>query len=298
MLTDPQRRYAAAARLLDSPARMGALASQVEHLRGSATGSVAWLAGRWRLAQAGTVGLFAGTFNPVTLAHLAAVDQARVSARLEAMVWLCAVASVEKEALARAALPDRLAQLIALARARGEAVALVNRGLYVDQVSLLHRALPSATRLHVIIGHDKLEQILDAHYYDDRDAALTALTEAASLAVVPRGADGGDVVTRLLAQEAGAVWTEHIHPVTPIAPEMATLSATQARMLAEVDPLTPELDALLPPEGLALVRETGAYDASDVTYAARAEAIHRLSEIAAGERKGYRSLREMLSRSW
>jgi nicotinic acid mononucleotide adenylyltransferase len=297
MLTVPQRRYAAAARLLDSPARMGAFAWQVERLRASAVGSVAWLAGRQRLAEASTVGLFAGTFNPVTLAHLAVVDQARTAARLEATVWLCAVASVEKEALARAALPDRLAQLIALARARGEAVALVNRGLYVDQVALLRGVLPAATRLHVIIGHDKLEQILDAHYYDDRDAALTALTEVASLAVVPRGTDGAAVVTRLLAHEAGAAWAEHIHPLTPIAPEVATLSATQARMAAEVNPLAPGLDALLPPEGLALVRETGAYDAADAAYAARTEAIRRLGEMAAGERKGYRSIREMLTRS-
>ena len=87
-----QSRYRAAANFLDDPAGLARLAQRVAGVGASAEPRVATLAGARRLCAARRVGLFAGSFNPLTRAHVALVSAARRAADLDVVIWACAAA--------------------------------------------------------------------------------------------------------------------------------------------------------------------------------------------------------------
>src|SRR5689334_6133742 len=86
---------------------------------------------------------FIGSFNPLTLAHVALARAARREGRLDLVVWAFAAVTVDKERVARASLPDRLAQMAAYVRRRQhDALVVLNHGLYVDEARALRTLLP------------------------------------------------------------------------------------------------------------------------------------------------------------
>ncbi len=97
--------------------------------------------------------------------------------------------TVDKEGVERPLLLDRILLLQVLLRRRLPDVGLLlfNRGLYVEQAEAIRASFPRVRRIFFLMGFDKVEQILDAHYYEDRDAALVALFRQAELLVAPRG---------------------------------------------------------------------------------------------------------------
>ena len=106
-------------------------------------------------------------------------------------MFAVATRTIDKERAEGALLEDRLLVLKLEARARRDwAVALVNRGLYVDQAELFRGALPGLRDLTFLVGFDKIVQIFDPRYYDDREAALGRLFGLASFAVAPRAGSG------------------------------------------------------------------------------------------------------------
>jgi nicotinic acid mononucleotide adenylyltransferase len=147
------------------------------------------------------VGLFAGTFNPLTLAHIALVESAMESADINRMLWVLAVASIDKEKVARATLVDRLVQLEAyVTTVARHGVLVVNRGLYVEQVNLAHAQLSRDDELVVLVGYDKIVQILDPRYYSDRTRALDELFQRSRFLVAPRGTATSAELEGLLAK--------------------------------------------------------------------------------------------------
>ena len=106
-----QRRYHAAVALLDDCPRLARLARAAAVVVASDEPCAVAVAGGRRLRAAMRVGVFAGTFNPLTRAHVTLANAARRAAGLDALIWACAAASVDKEQVERAALVDRLAQM-------------------------------------------------------------------------------------------------------------------------------------------------------------------------------------------
>ncbi len=245
------------------------------------------LAGQRAILPAARVGVLAGSFNPLTRAHLALAEAARTAAGLDAIAWTCAAVSVDKERVARAALVDRLAQLVAYARQGQDtraAVVLVNRGLYVDQATLLRRLVGPARDLAIVVGFDKVVQILDPRYYADRDAALSALFQAARLLVAPRGQDGAERLNALLALPENSAYAGRI-AYLDVARAYWEDSSTEARQLAgglSEGALVPaRLRDLLPPEGYALATATGAYAVAGGDGAAYGWRMRWLDRLAA-----------------
>lgn len=78
------------------------------------------------------------------------------------------------------------------------------------------------------MGYDKIVQILDPHYYSDRDAALRELFGLADLLVAPRGADSEKELRILLDQAENKPFARFVHPL-PLAPEYQSISSTQIR---------------------------------------------------------------------
>ena len=257
-------RYRAAAALLDDPFALARLARAAATVTASEEPCVAPLAGVRRLRSARRVGLFAGSFNPLTRAHVTLVNAALRAADLDVVIWACAVASVDKERVERAALVDRLAQMRAFVTGRRrDALALLNRGLYVDEARAIRALLMPSADLLMLVGYDKIVQIFDHRYYTDRDAALRELFSLASLLVAPRADDGAEALAALLARPENRPFATQVRYLD-VPPTYTRDSSTEARLLAaRIPPDEAALARLLPPAGAALARQTGAYQPTD-----------------------------------
>lgn len=239
------------------------------------------IAGDENLWHVRRVGVLSGSFNPLTVAHGALADAARAQLSLDAVLWTCAVVTIDKERVVRATLVDRLCQLSAfVAAADRDAALIVNRGLYADQARLVKSALCPAADVYIVVGFDKVVQIFDPHYYQDREASLAELFAAARLLVAPRDGHGREDLAALLAQPENAPYAEWVTYVD-VPTGFAVDSSSEARRLAASSPARlAELRSLLTPEGEALV-ELRPYEAArrgrvDV-YAWRARWEHVLA---------------------
>lgn len=267
-----RQRFAAARTLLDDTARLAALARTPRE--GFEPGDTSAphadvFAGAADLRTAHSVGVLAGSYNPLTLAHLALAAAARAHAGLDRVVWTMAAVTVDKERVERAAVADRLAQLEALAAAcPSAAVARTNHGLYVDQARAFRAQLAPGARLSFVVGFDKIVQIFDPRYYTDRDAALAELFALTDVLVAPRAGMGASALATLLTQPENTRFAPHVRFLA--VPDTYTQdSSTEVRTLAgamseDTATSSDRIRALAPPEGIALIA-TGAYRVADPT---------------------------------
>jgi nicotinamide-nucleotide adenylyltransferase len=253
-------RYRVAASLLDDTAYLVGLSRRIQALSTSAAATAEFFGHETAIRPENSVCLFAGTFNPLTLAHIALVEAAEGMADVDHVLWVLAVESVDKESTQRAMLLDRLVHLLAYVKAvPGSSVVLVNRGLYVEQVRLLRQHLPAGSRPVVLVGFDKIVQIFDPHYYADRSAALDELFAEARFAVAPRGGAGRADLEALLSRPENVRYRNDVGYLS-LASGYSEDSATEARRLAaEPDASARALSRILPPEGVALALTTNAY---------------------------------------
>lgn len=262
-----------AARALDQPQLLAELALRVRAVELRPHPAAVPLAGRNALASARAVGLLAGSFNPLTPAHVALADTARAAGCLNVIAWTLAVETINKERVERATLPDRLAQLLAYGEGRAsDALVVANRGLYVDQARALRELMAPGARLAIVIGYDKVVQIFDSRYYDDRDTALAALFCEAELLVAPRAGQGAGELERLLARPENTRFAGAVR-LLPLATEYAAESSSRVRALAAAS-RAPLPHALVTPEGWALARlgtyvSAGAASGAGAEYAVR-----------------------------
>jgi nicotinic acid mononucleotide adenylyltransferase len=264
-----QRRFEAARALLDDTAHVAALARTCPVPDDTSAPRADVLAGAVDLHAAHSVGVLAGSYNPLTLAHLALAAAARAHTGLDLVVWTMAAMTVDKERVERAAVADRLAQLEALAAAGPcSAVARTNHGLYVDQARAFRAQLAPGARLSFVVGFDKIVQIFDPRYYTQRDAALAELFTLTDVLVAPRAGMGASALANLLAQPENVRFAPHVRFLA--VPDHYTQdSSTEVRALAsetseDKAASSDRLRALAPAEGIALVA-TGAYHAEGIS---------------------------------
>ena len=154
-------------------------------------------------------GVYPGSFNPPTVAHLAIADAARVQRSLDVVHLAVSRRALNKEHIERPRLAHRLDVLRRLAsRIEWLDVVLTDAQLLVD-IADGYDVL--------VLGADKWEQVLDTQYYDDspllRDAAVARLPE---LAIAPRVGSGSVASARLEQQLA-------------VPAHLGLVSSTQAR---------------------------------------------------------------------
>jgi nicotinic acid mononucleotide adenylyltransferase len=249
----------------------------------------------------GEIIVFPGSFNPPTTAHLALLKQARQSAlqrsdrshKGSGTVQLFAAMSkltVDKEHVERPLLLDRVILLEHLLKRRlpHTGVMLFNRGLYVEQAEAVHRCFPRVNRLYFLIGYDKIVQILDPHYYTDRDAALRDLFALAELLVAPRADFGPQAMAELLQKPENSPFAQYIHPL-PFSNTYRNVSSTHIRQRPgaythdvphEVQRFMRKTRAYAPPLRLA--------DGTEVDYyGERVKILQALLRIAASEQSAY-----------
>ena len=179
----------------------------------------------------GDIIVLPGSFNPPTIAHLALLKQAQRFGQGQAQslrderggqgrarflrgqsfrVYAAfSKRTVDKEGVERPLLVDRVLLLQAVLRRRLPRVGILlfNRGLYVEQAEAIRAAFPRVRRIFFLMDFDKVVQIFDPRYYEDRDAALEELFGRAELLVVPRGGadDWGRGQAGSLGERVGVV---------------------------------------------------------------------------------------------
>jgi len=138
--------------------------------------------------------------------------------------------TVDKERVERPLLLDRilLLQKILRRRIRDKGILLFNRGLYVEQAEAIQRSFPRVKRILFLIGFDKIVQILDPHYYEDRDVSLHDLFHLAELLVAPRGKAGEKELEDLIQQPQNRQFARYIHPL-PLSSAYRDVSSTNVR---------------------------------------------------------------------
>jgi phosphopantetheine adenylyltransferase len=156
------------------------------------------------MASVGRTGVYPGSFNPPTLAHLAIAAAARDRHRLDRIDLAVSRVALGKEALARPTLEDRLDVLRAdIADHDWLALVLTDDALVVD----IARGYDV-----VVMGADKWAQVRDEAWYDSPTERDRALAELPTVAIAPRPPHQVPAA-QLLA----------------VAPELGAISSTLAR---------------------------------------------------------------------
>ncbi|GAC1565801.1 MAG: hypothetical protein NVS3B14_04760 [Ktedonobacteraceae bacterium] len=239
-------------------------------------------------APQGDIIVFPGSYNPPTKAHLALLKQARQFGSLHGGMRVYAAMSkrtTDKESVERPLLVDRILLLDTLIHnhLRHTGILLFNRGLYVEQAEAIRTAFHKLRRLYFLLGFDKIVQIFDPHYYEDRDKALRELFALAEILVAPRAAAGASELTTLLTQAENVPFARHVH-LLPLEAGYRDISSSRIRQ----SPAAHQQD--MPPEVRRFVRETHAYaqpvllpDGSTLDrYGERVRAIEQITHANAG----------------
>jgi nicotinic acid mononucleotide adenylyltransferase len=200
------------------------------------------------------IGILPSSFNPPTMAHLGLVAAAKQHLALDEVVLSLGKVIVEKK-LTGLTPADRLLALCAVSRKRDDlSIAIASCGLYVEMGQAYQRAYPGS-ELYFLMDFDKIEQIFDPKYYQDRDASLRALFSTAKIAVASRGDHGQEALRALLQKPENQTFAAYVSHL-PLDPTLAEISSTQVRQQAQEKKFNPRE---IPKDVVLLLRETFAY---------------------------------------
>ena len=204
------------------------------------------------------LGVLCGSFNPLTLAHAELAQHASLAFQLDQLLYTVAKVTVDKEKVTGMGLEDRVLLLLLHTQQHPhQGVALVNRGLYFEQAQAFQALFDKQVELFFIVGMDKLVQILDARYYQDREAALAQLFALTSLVVANRGDMEQQAFDALLHRSANQPYRDAIH-FLPLPESVAGLSSTAIR---NTSPEASKLQARVPSEVALFLAEARPYAA-------------------------------------
>lgn len=173
----------------------------------------------------GRVALVPGSFDPMTVGHAALVAGV-ADADLILLVYSPRTLPKAGAGPPPLLLPaERVESLLAFCETHaGCAVALASHGLYADQAEAAREAFPRAD-LVLGMGSDKVLQLFDPSWYEERNAALDRLFSLARVAYAVRAADQ-EPVERVLA--ANPRWSDRLHRLD-LPPEVAGVSSRGVR---------------------------------------------------------------------
>ncbi len=201
--------------------------------------------------------LLPGSFNPPTTAHVALADSVLRRDDVDAVAFVLGTVTVNKS-ITGLSLEDRLLLLTLLAEDHPALeVAVVNRGLLVDQAEIMKEAIPYVNQLWFVVGFDKIVQIFDPGYYSNRDRALGRLFGLASFFVAPRGNADFEDLARLLEQPENRKYANGVVPL-PLPADLREVSSSHLRAEVESSRGFPDVPAIVSD----FLKETGAYVAA------------------------------------
>lgn len=198
-----------------------------------------------------SVAVLPGSFNPPTGAHMLLAERA-LREGFDCVLLVLARTTVGKDGGGLIA-EDRFLTLRSASRAAGLIPAASSAGLYCDQAEAVARVFPRAD-IAFLVGSDKIVQIFEDRWYDDRESSLRRFFEAARLLVSPR-ADQADRVTSTLAEKRNAPYRSSVS-LLPLHPAVGDLSSTRVRGLLQSGA---DASGLVPAPVGAFLAETRAF---------------------------------------
>jgi nicotinate (nicotinamide) nucleotide adenylyltransferase len=201
------------------------------------------------LGSAGKLGIFSGSFNPLTLAHAKMVEDTLTAYQLDEMLLLLAKANVDKDVFGLP-LAARLLTLKKYAESQQKfSVGVSSHGRYIDKVTALKAVLPPETEFYFIVGYDTLVRIFDPKYYTNFHAELEALFAAARIIVANRAEADIKTIEAFIAQPKIRRYASSVSCI--LLPDVyAYMSSTEARELLEQGKA---IEHLVPPSILAML---------------------------------------------
>jgi len=228
--------------------------------------------------RGGRVGVLPGSFNPPTVAHLELARAARRRFDLDTVAFSLSSVTVDKERVEGLCREDRLLLLSLLtADDVRTAAVVVNRGLYSDQAPAFRACFGGDADLWFIVGMDKVLQIFDPRYYEDRDAALDTLFAQVRLIAANREAWGAEALRVLLDRPENVPYRDRVQPLT-LPPHLRDQSSSAVRRGVG----GPAADAVSPPVR-EFIEATGAYREPYELRLAALDALYPVREWAEAE---------------
>jgi nicotinamide-nucleotide adenylyltransferase len=163
--------------------------------------------------------------------------------------------TVDKEMVEHPLIADRLMLLSEIVQRRlpHAGILLFNRGLYVEQARAMRASFPGVRRILFLVGFDKIVQIFDARYYEDRDGDLAELFRLAELLVAPRGTAGLEELNELLQRPENRRFAHSIQSI-------ALNSTYRDISSSEIRQKVAGYERDIPQEVRTFLRETRAYE--------------------------------------
>ncbi len=202
------------------------------------------------------VGILSGSFNPPTLAHIELARRAKQYFKIDHILFTVGRVIIDKERVEGLSLEDRLLLLSLIAEEEGSAsVAAVNRGLYFEHAQAFRSLLRTQSRIFFIVGMDKVIQIFDPSYYQDRDAALKILFTEAQLIAAGRHPWRKEELGKLLDREENRPYQDRVYSLT-LPEDVRGVSSSELRtVIAKGDSIRDQLPEVVE----RFIAESGAY---------------------------------------
>ena len=144
------------------------------------------------------LGIFSGSFNPLTVAHIEMIKAAQKKYDLEEILLILTRANVDKDVFGLS-LADRLLMLKLYAVSREDfSVAPCSHGKFIEKIEALKPAYPPGTHFSFIVGYDTFIRLFDPKYYTDLHGALEVLFDQCRFIVANRQDYNADGVRQVM----------------------------------------------------------------------------------------------------
>lgn len=195
------------------------------------------------------LGIFSGSFNPLTLAHAKMIEDTIAEYQLDELLLLLAKANVDKTVFGLP-LAARLLTLKRYTKNRGKfSVGVSSHGRYIDKVTALKVILPPETEFHFIVGYDTLVRIFDPKYYTDFHTELGELFVDARFIVANRAEADVETIASFMDQPEIRQYVPYVSCL--LLPDVyAYMSSTEVRELLKRGEA---IEHLVPPSILAML---------------------------------------------
>ncbi|MCG9127937.1 nicotinate-nicotinamide nucleotide adenylyltransferase [Candidatus Poribacteria bacterium] len=174
------------------------------------------------------LGIFSGSFNPLTLAHSKMVEKAYQDFELDEMLLLIAKANVDKPVFGWP-IEARILTLKLHSKNKSYiSIAVSSHGRYIDKITALKQIYPMHTEFYFIVGYDTLVRIFDPKYYNNIHEELDTLFSQCRFIVANRKGVSINDIKYFLNQPSFKSYQRYIDFLT-LSEYYANLSSTDIR---------------------------------------------------------------------
>ena len=203
------------------------------------------------------LGIFSGSFNPITVAHIEMIEAAQKRYDLDEILLILARANVDKGVFGLS-LADRLLMLKLYAVTREDfSVAACSHGKFIEKIEALKPAYPPSTHFSFIVGYDTFIRLFDPKYYTDMHDALEALFDQCRFIVANRQDYDANAVRNVMEAPDYHRYANCIDLIE-LPDFYADISSTHIRSQIQEGN---SVDHLVPPEVQAYLKAIQAYQA-------------------------------------